>query len=108
MKTIKELTKLSNGEGLNIEYPIRRYDQEWNQVYYENSYGYWEKRKYKDGKEVYYECSNGSWYNCEYDEEGNEVYFRDSDGLIIDNREPVDMTMAEIIKKLGRNIRIVE
>ena len=43
-----------------------------------------------------------------YNANGNQIYYEDSDGNIKDKREPEDMTMAEIIKKLGRNIRIIE
>jgi len=128
MTSIREITRLSNGQDLDIEYPIilcdadgnkvyyERSDDYWtkseykdgNKVYFEDAYGFWERNEYKDGKQVYYECSNGSWYNCEYDEEGNEVYFRDSDGYRVDNREPVDMTIEEVCKELGRNVRVVE
>ena len=41
-------------------------DKNGNTIYLENSYGYWTKR--------------------EYDSQGNQIYFEDSGGLIIDNR----------------------
>jgi len=128
MNTIRELTKLSNGKELDIEFPItlfnkdghivyyeyedrywqkREYKKEGDQMYLEDSLGFWSKCKYKDGKQVYYEDSDGLWWTREY-EGDKEIYFENSDGDIIDYREPVDMTMEEIIKELGKNIRIIE
>jgi len=123
---IRELAKLSTGEELDIEYPIRLRDKDGNEVYYERSDGCWSRSKYEDGREVLYEDSSGFWYkreykdgNVVYDEDSNgcwhkmeykdgkRVYLEDSFGRIIDHREPVDMTMAEVCKELGRNIRIV-
>ena len=40
----------------------------------------------KNGNEIYYEDSNGYWCRREYDSNGKEIHFEDSDGLIIDNR----------------------
>ena len=106
MKTIKELTKLNTGKELNINYPIRLYDKAGRQVYCEDSEGDWQKWVYEDGYEVYFENSKGFWSRREC-EDGVEVYYEDSDGCIEDNREPVDMTIAEVRKELGKNIRIV-
>ena len=104
---IKELTKLSNGKELDIEYPIKLYDKDGKQVYFEDSDGYCWKREYDDGKQVYFEASNGYWWKYEY-KDGKHVYFENSNGDIIDNREPVDMTMEDVCKLAGRNVRIVE
>ena len=125
MNTIKELTKLSNGKELDIKYPIELFDKDGNKVYYENSTGYWWKCEYQEGTAVYYE--NGFWWKDELDKDGNkvysegktgfwekreyrdgiQVYYEDSNGYIVDNRKPVDMTMEEVCKELGRNVRIV-
>jgi len=52
---------------LNIkEFPFRIKDKSGNQIYCENSTGYWYKR--------------------EYDSNGNIIYHENSDGKIIDNR----------------------
>jgi len=146
MTTISEATKFNNGKDPNIEYPIRLYDEDGNEIYYENSGGFWCKSEYKDGNQVYREDSNGYWWKSEYEdgneiycedstgfwcrreydddkeayyensngfwsrreyEDGVEVYYENSDGCIEDNREPVDMTIAEVRKELGKNIRIV-
>jgi len=108
MNTIKESTKFNNGKDPNIEYPIRLYDEDGNEIYYETSDGFWCKSEYKDGHEVYVEKSDGYWWKCEYEDGnqvyfedssgfwwkseykgGKEVYYEDSEGCIEDNREPV-------------------
>ena len=40
----------------------------------------------KDDNLIYYECSDGVWVMYEWDSEGNEIYFEDSNGEIRDNR----------------------
>ena len=40
----------------------------------------------KNGNLIYLEFSNGFWTKREYDSQGNQIYFEDSGGLIIDNR----------------------
>ena len=86
MTTIREITKLSNGKELDIKYPIRLFDRDGHDVYYETSTGYWQKREYKDGLLVYYEDSSNFWWRRDY-EDGNQVYYENSRGYIVDNRE---------------------
>jgi hypothetical protein len=72
----------SNGYWVKSEY-----DSNGNRVYYEDSNGDWEKREFNsNGNQIYYEDSNGYWCRREYDSNGKEIHFEDSDGLIIDNR----------------------
>jgi hypothetical protein len=74
------------GEPVTIR-GIRIYNQNGNQIYYEDSNVYWEKSEYDDnGNRIYYEDSNGYWRRFEYDENGNNIYFEDSYGYIEDNR----------------------
>ena len=61
------------------------YNQNGNQIYYENSDGYWVKREY-NGNEIYNEDSNGNWSKFEYDDNGKQIYYEDSYGYIKDNR----------------------
>ena len=42
--------------------------------------------KDKNGNQIYFEDSNGFWTKREYDSKGNEIYFEDSGGYIIDKR----------------------
>ena len=58
-----------------------------NQIYYENSDGFWVKREYdSEGKEICYENSDGYWAKQGHDYEGNLIYYENSDGKIVDNR----------------------
>lgn len=69
-----------------------------NQIYYENSDGFWVKREYdSEGKEICYENSDGHWAKQGHDSEGNLIYFENSDGKIIDNRpKPSEDRVLEI------------
>jgi hypothetical protein len=59
--TLREHLKLSNGNELDIKYPIEIKDSNGNTVYCEVSNGSWYKREYNsDGEETYYENSYGN------------------------------------------------
>ena len=74
-----------------IKFPIIKYDDNGNQIYHENSNGYWEKKEYDDkGNQIYYEDAGGYWYKYKYDDKGNQIYYEDSQGdwwEIIDNKK---------------------
>ena len=47
-------------EQLNIkEFPFIIKNKNGNEIYYENSKGFWSRREWKDGNTIYYESSNG-------------------------------------------------
>ena len=53
--------------------------------------------KDKNGKEIYWEDSDRYWTKREYDSQGNQIYFEDSGGLIIDYRpKPCENKVVEI------------
>ena len=53
--------------------------------------------KDKNGKIIYYEGLNGVWGKNEYDSKGNQIYFENSRGDIIDNRpKPCEDKIVEI------------
>jgi hypothetical protein len=57
--------------------------------------------KDSNGDNIYYENSNGFWWKQEFDSNGNKIYFEDSYGTIVDNRPKiVELTMDEIAKML--------
>ena len=58
------------------------YNKDWLKKYYEDSDGYWSKRKYKDWLETYFENSKGVWWKKEY-KDWLETYFEDSNGFWI-------------------------
>ena len=60
------------------------YDSNENQIYYEDSDGYWDKQEYdSNGNQIYYEDSDGYWDKQEYDSNDNIIYSEKSDGDII-------------------------
>ena len=57
------------------------YNKNRNLLYWEGSGGYWQKREYdENGYQIYYEDSD-VWIKQEYDENGNEIYREDSSGV---------------------------
>ena len=57
------------------------YDEDGNEIYFEDSDSYWEKREYDDnGNITYLENSNGNWSKAKFNENGNLIYLRRSDG----------------------------
>ena len=68
---------------LNVkEFPFYIKDSNGNQIYYENSNGYWSKR--------------------EWDSNGKVIYYETSHGTIIDNRpKEVILSMDEIAQRLN-------
>ena len=95
-------------------FPFTIKDDQGNEIYWENSDGYWDKREYGEkGNEIYYEDSDGYWNKHEYDDEGDEIYYEDSNGFILDNRPMpmIELTLEDIAKLKGvdvRQIRIKE
>ena len=92
---------------LNVtKFPFRIKDDNGNEIYVEDSYGYWVKSEYdSNGNETYYEYSDAYWVKCEYDSNGNQIYFEDSDGDVDDNRpKKVELTLDEIANKFGLDV----
>jgi len=57
-------------------FPFEISDNNGNEIYYENSYGYWIKR--------------------EFDQNNEKIYFEDSDGIIIDRKSKTLATQLKI------------
>ena len=77
--TLKKLLK-------NQEFPKKLFDKNRNQIYWENSNGFWVKSEYdSNNDEIYFENSNGIWVKREYDSNGM-IYYEDSEGELVDNR----------------------
>jgi hypothetical protein len=55
----------------------------------------------KNGKHIYFEDSDGFWVKWEYDSQGKEIYYENSNEKIIDNRPP------EIIEHNGRKYKLI-
>jgi hypothetical protein len=74
MQTIAQQLKIK-------EFPFTIKDSNGNEIYWENSDGYWRKSEYgSNGDVIYYEDSDGYWSKCEYDSNGDVIYYENSDG----------------------------
>jgi hypothetical protein len=82
MKTIAEQLKHDFKKG-----SLSLYDSNGNRIYFETSYGYWEKR--------------------EYDSNGNKIYYEDSDGIIQDNR-PKKSCEGKVVEIDGKKYQLKE
>ena len=95
-------------------FPFIIKDEKGNEIYFEDSTGFWYKYEYNEkGNLIYLEDSDGYWYKREYNDNGNLIYYEDSDGLIIDKRPKsmIELTLQDIAKLKGvdvKQIRIKE
>jgi len=86
------------------------YDSRKNQTYYENSNGFWAKQVHDErDNQISYEDSNGDWWKAEY-VICLETYYEDSHGAIRGTsvHEVVEMTMDEISKAIGKNVKVIK
>ena len=73
---------------LNVkEFPFTIKDKNGNEIYWEDSDGYWRKYEYdSNGNPIYFEYTDEYWSKWEYDSNGNVIYYESSEGYIEDNR----------------------
>ena len=73
---------------LNVtEFPFEIKDSNSNQIYYEDSYGY--------------------WYKKEYDSNGNQIYYESSNGTI-DDKRPKQSCNGKVIEVDGKKYKLTE
>ena len=87
----------------------REFDKNNNEIYWEDSYSFWVKREFdKNNNKIYYENPDGFWEKREFDKNNNEIYYEDSNGYIIDKRpkSTPEYTMEELVAKLGFEFKI--
>jgi hypothetical protein len=78
---MKKLSETYKELGIAFSFPIRIEDENSDETYWEDSYGYWSRYEYdSNGNETYYENSYGDWERCEYDSNGDQTYYEDSNG----------------------------
>ena len=102
MKTIAQQLKVT-------EFPFEIRDKNNNEIYWEDSDGYWIKREYDaNNNRIYVEIATGYWWKREYDENTNLIYYENSNGTIEDNRpkSTPEFTMEELIAKVGFEFKI--
>jgi hypothetical protein len=89
-----------NSKGFWIK---REFNSNGNKIYFENSDGYWVKYKFNsNGNRIYFENSKGYWVKREFDSNGKFIYYEDCNGKIIDNRnKEVVLTLDEIAIKFN-------
>jgi len=76
---------VSKQQILNNDSRVRDAKKSVDEIYLENSDGYWHKRIFdENGNVTYFENSRGYWYKNKYDENSNETYFEDSFGEVVD------------------------
>jgi hypothetical protein len=57
------------------------------------------KKEYdSEGNQIYLENSSGFWWKSEYDSEGNTIYHENSRGVIIDSRPKKEIITLNGIK----------
>ncbi len=91
----------------------REFDDNGNETYYEDNTGYWYKHLYDvNGNIIYYENSGGGWYAHEWDDKGNSIYHENSLGVVRGEKSKpnnvVEMTMDEISKVVGKNVKVIK
>ena len=95
METIAQQLKIT-------EFPFKIKDSKGNEIYCEDSNGYWVKREWDSkGNQIYCENSNGFWAKREFDSKGNLIYCEYSNGYIEDNRPKTELTLEEISNKFN-------
>jgi len=110
---MKTITQQLNAK----DFPYIIKDKDGNQTYYEDTYGFWNKREFdKNGNQTYYEDSTGYWDKREYDSNSNQTYFKIStSGVIIDNRPktnseflPNPFASKNIIKTIAQQLSVTD
>ncbi len=102
------------------DFPFVIKDKRGNEIYYENSNGFWSKREYDaNGNQTKFENSDGNWEKLEYDANGDQIkfetswgswvkrsYYETRDGLKY-NKKPkveVELSLEEIATKFGVDV----
>ncbi len=94
---------------LNVaEFPFEIKDKNGNQIYYENSNGYWYKKEYdSNGNRIYVDDSDGFWIKYKYDSKGNRIYYENSNGDIVDKR-PKSTCNGKVVEVDGKKYKLIE
>ena len=81
-RTMKKLSETYKELGIGFTFPIRIWNTNGHQTYYEDSNGYWDRYEWDDnGRATYFEESDGYWSKYERDADGNETYYENINGV---------------------------
>ena len=103
----------SNGNEIYFEisdgyWEKRECDSNGNQISFKDSSGYWSKYEYdSNGNEIYFEDSDGDWEKREYDSNGNKIYYENSYGLVFDRR-PTSSRNGKVVEIDGKKYELKE
>lgn len=92
---------------LNIKtFPFIIKDDNGNEIYLENSTGYWVKKEFdSSGNQIYYEDSSGHWVERKFDSNSKVIYMVTPNGIIIDKRsKAIELTLDDIAKRFNVNV----
>ena len=79
---MKKLSEIYKELGIGFTFPIRIWDANGYQTYYEDSNGYWDRYEWDgNGRATHYEDSDDYWERFERDAKGRPTYHEDSDGF---------------------------
>ena len=94
---------------LNVkDFPFEIKDKNGNEIYWEDSDGFWAKRKFdSNGNQIYGKNSKGYWAKREFDSNGNQIYYENSDGVVVDNR-PKQSCEGKVVEIDGKKYQLKE
>jgi hypothetical protein len=101
--------KQTIAQQLNIkEFPFIITDKNENEIYWEDSNGFWVKKEFdSDENLIYFEDSDGYWIKRMYDSDGNLIYDENSYGYIIDDR-PKSTCEGKVVEIDGKKYELKE
>ncbi len=106
------MNKLTIAQQLRItEFPFEITDDSGNLIYIEMEDGFWIKWQWSNKRQMYCQNSSNYWEKREYDSSGNEIYYENSTGKIINNRpNPKQELQAEpmTIEINGKKYKLTE
>jgi hypothetical protein len=74
------------------DFPFEIRDGKGNLIYIEMEDGFWIKWQWSNKRQMYCQNSSNYWEKREYDSSGNEIYYENSTGKIINNRPQPEPT----------------
>ena len=65
--------------------------------------------KDSNSNKIYYENNNGFWWKAEHDSDGNEIYWEDSYGTVIETQpKMIELTLEEIANIFNIDVKLLK